>query len=44
MTSMMIGETMGIFGGWDHSKINPLIISNILRGEQIFWDNGQRRY
>ena len=29
---------------WELLLINPLVDSNILRGEQDLWDNGDQRY
>ena len=33
-----------ILGGEDSSQMNHLVDSNILRGEQNFWDIGDQRY
>ena len=33
-----------ILGGGDYSQMNPLVNSNILRGEQNLWDDGDQRY
>jgi len=33
-----------ILGGGDYSQMNPLVDSNILRGEQNLWDIGNQRY
>ena len=35
---------MCILGGGDYSQMNPLVDSNILRGEQNLWDIRNRRY
>ena len=33
-----------ILGGGDYSQMNPLVDSNILRGERNLWDIRNRRY
>ena len=33
-----------ILGGGDYSQMNPLVNSNILRGERNLWDIGNQRY
>jgi len=33
-----------ILGGGDYSQMNPLVDSNILRGERNLWDIRHRRY
>ena len=35
---------MCILGGGDYSQMNPLVDSNILRGERNLWDIGNQRY
>ena len=39
-----MGVAVYIIGGGNHSKINPLLDSNILRSEQNLWDIGDRVY
>ena len=41
---MTIGVAVGILGGGEHSEMNPLVDSNILRAKQNLRDNGDRRY
>ena len=42
--STTIRVAVYILGGEDSSQMNPLVDSNILRGEQNLWDIGDRRY
>ena len=41
---MRIRLALCILGGGDYSQMNPLVDSNILRGEQNLWDFRNRRY
>ena len=42
--STTIRVVMYILGGEDSSQMNPLVDSNILRGERNLWDIRNRRY
>ena len=42
--STTIRVAVYILGGEDSSQMNPLVDSNILRGEQNLWDIGNQRY
>ena len=42
--STTIRVAVYIFGGEESSQINPMVDSNILRGEQNLWDIRNRRY
>ena len=44
MTSTTIRVVLCILGSGDYSKINPLVDSNILMGEQNLWDIGDWIY
>ena len=41
---MRIRLAVSIFGGGDYSQMNPLVDSNVLRGERNLWDIRNQRY
>ena len=42
--STTIRVAVCILGDGDYSQMNPLVDSNILRGERNLWDIGNQRY